>query len=177
LTFRLRFNSREFANARTLVVLAIAIACIGCSTQAQEHEKKATHDFSQRLASEKRQALSLVESLPDAKHVAIKYSGEKWSVESEYEDAMASEDSNHVYCPHEYDVYYGQPGTDPNTAVWSWHVNVVVKKVSAPVSWAWMLSPLPIRPSPGFEEGDRVNPCWDGKPPAVAYPEDSNARP
>ena len=89
---------------------------------------------------------------------------------------MTSETSDHTYCPHEYDVFYGHPGTDADLAVWKWHVNVAVKKVGQPASWATMLATLPASASPGFEEGDRLPPCWDGKPPAVAYPEESRAQ-
>jgi len=158
--------------SRFLIPLVILIACSSCASQNQGKSETADTTFSQNLAREKHQALAIVESRRDAKRTAKEFPGESWSVESEYEDAMASDDSDHTYCPHEYDVYYGEPGSDPDANVWQWHVNVALKKAGAGHSWAWMLSFTPSpQPSPGFEEGDRLSPCWDGKLPAVAFPD------
>ncbi len=170
-------NSGSTVVRSLFTVLIILVVGSGCSSQASDENGRPTDSFALTLANEKQKALSLVESQPDAKRTAIKYPGESWSVDSNYEDAMSSDDSNHTYCPHEYDVYYGRGGTDADSAVWMWHVNVKVKEVGKrPISWAQMLSfTPPPEPSPGFEEGDRLDLCWDGKPPAIAYPEDNSA--
>jgi len=156
--------------ARCGVSLAI-VALLACSNQHQYLSQAQINAYEARTRTEEAEALELVQARADAKSVVISFPAGQWSVESDHQQALET-NASRVYCPHEYDVYYGEVNSNEIKHDWQWHVNVAVDRVSDVHDLAALIaSPGPLNTPFNFEEGERVDLCYDGKAPAVADPE------
>ena len=151
---------------KALAVLSLSFAALilACASDNSDEKPAFTHE---QLDAERQVAIKLVQATRSARQIVAQFPTERWSADSDYENAT---NDYPIYCPHEWDVTYGTIDSDPNSHVFSWHVDVSTRKMSRhPDSWATDLKFIHDY-SPPPSSDDRVNLCWDGKPPAVGYP-------